>query len=610
MERFETVDNILCRYNGKTPRAVVPEGIEIVAEGAFEGNEELESVVLRKEVKEVRRGAFRNCRKLREIMMLGEDVSFGSEVFKGCVELADENGFVIYGGYLYDYIGKNEIVRISEEVNFISRSAFQYNETIRKIIFPKKETTIEPMSFQGCAGLADKDGFIIVNNVLYGYVGKEYNIAVPQGVTEISMKCFASGVVESVSVPDSVASVGAMAFMDCCEIKEITLPASVRSIGKYLFAGCKKLEKATIDAIVPALTDGMFAGCEALREIRLFRSVKVIPTDCFGGCSKLERVCSPVLALDDCKPFFKAALLGFTDMMTDRLIKDKKVIAKNLATIRRHKAKLMADAIAYYPLLSIMVENGIVTRSDALPYLNEDVSVEVRATLLSAQDDPSSDAADPFDPFGFSFNSEEDENEKKKLWAFREIPGGGLEITGYKGNDEFVTVPTLIGGKEVKGIAPDAFSPLTKKKGCNTGVLKKIRSVYINDGIEYIGERAFKGCENMFEALLPVTVTRVFEDAFARCPHLADENGLVIVYGKLYACYNQEEAVRVPSSVKAIGNFAFWDNSSLKHLTLPADLDELDENALEFRNDVSIIVPDGSPTQRLLLEEGYDFSQE
>jgi len=62
----------------------------------------------------------------------------------------------------------------------------------------------------------------------------------------------------SVTIPDSVTSIGNSAFADCCSLTSVTIPDSVMSIGYYAFEDCKKLTSVTIPDSVTSIWDKAF----------------------------------------------------------------------------------------------------------------------------------------------------------------------------------------------------------------------------------------------------------------------------------------------------------------------------------------------------------------
>ena len=84
---------------------------------------------------------------------------------------------------------------------------------------------------------------------------------------------------------------------------------------------------------------------------------------------------------------------------------------------------------------------------------------------------------------------------------------GDYEIIGFRYNDTVaidVTVPAIIEGREVTGIAADAF------KACKT-----IKSVTIPEGITYIGNYAFYDCDALAAVTMPA-----YRHRYGRIPGL------------------------------------------------------------------------------------------
>ena len=72
----------------------------------------------------------------------------------------------------------------------------------------------------------------------------------------------------SVTILNSVTSIGDYAFYGCCSLTSITIPNSVTSIGRGAFAGCS-LTSITIPNSVTSIGDYAFADCSALSSVTL-----------------------------------------------------------------------------------------------------------------------------------------------------------------------------------------------------------------------------------------------------------------------------------------------------------------------------------------------------
>ena len=186
--------------------------------------------------------------------------------FMGCEELADENGYVILQGVLYDYIGTEDCVQlvIPDGVTTIGDPyANEFTEwgafascacVLKSVTIPSSVTKISERAFEDCPDLScfsvaeDNNAYYSDGQVLYTKDGKSIVRVIPawsgkfeihSGITSLASEAFYQcNDLTSVIIPDSVTSIGNSAFMLCGSLTKVAIPDSVTSIGDKAFEYC------------------------------------------------------------------------------------------------------------------------------------------------------------------------------------------------------------------------------------------------------------------------------------------------------------------------------------------------------------------------------------
>ena len=97
----------------------------------------------------------------------------------------------------------------------------------------------------------------------------------------------------SVTIPDSVTSIGDSVFSGCTSLKSVTFPNSVAFIGFDAFGGCTSLTRIAIPNNVTEIGIGAFAYCSSLTSVTIPNSVTSIGIGAFYFCTSLTSITIP-----------------------------------------------------------------------------------------------------------------------------------------------------------------------------------------------------------------------------------------------------------------------------------------------------------------------------
>lgn len=121
-------------------------------------------------------------------------------------------------------------------------------------------------------------------------------------VTQIAEKAFYQNThIASLTLPDSVTSIGASAFDGCTALKTLNLGA-VKELGAYAFARCGALETVVLPESTNTVGDGLFFSCSSLKSVTLPRGIQKIGSFFFSYCKNLSSVnsgdCNSLQSID------------------------------------------------------------------------------------------------------------------------------------------------------------------------------------------------------------------------------------------------------------------------------------------------------------------------
>ena len=388
---------------------------------------------------------------------------------------------------------------------------------------------------------------------LYGDLTKEptenkiTNVTIPNTITEIfSSFCFCTSL-KSISIPDSVTKISS-SFNTCDSLENISLNNGLREIDDSFYF-CNKMTSVVIPDSIETLSG--FDGCSSLLNVTIPQNnIKIYGTS-FSGSPWRKN-----LATNNGYAIVNGILLAYygTSKELD--------IPGNVTEIAEGFQIVGNYGYSKYSIVSVNLPEGLKKIGDSVFY--EYTNLETVNLPKSLQYVGKN--AFQHTKWAYSIVGGYDQNDQFNYYGDYEydvIIKNGIRcarITGYKGVDEHMNIPSEIHGLKVVSIGDQAFC-------YKTGIKK----VTIPDTVIEIGEIAFMGCSNLEEINIPKTVTYIdggFADKTKWLEVKTAEDPMVIVNNILIKGNTCTGNVTIPNGVSCIANGAFY-GSTITSIVIP-----------------------------------------
>ena len=296
-------------FNGctKLTSVNIPEGVTSIGDYAFSGCSKLTSVNIPSSVKYIGYMAFYKCSGLTSITVESGNTIYDSRdncnaiietatntLMAGCNTTVIPNGVTAIDHFAFYNCSGLTSVTIPNGVTSIGNDAFYGCYNLTSVTIPNSVTRIGNMAFFGCTNLTSiaipnsvtsiggsafastgwymkqSDGVLYLDNWLLGYKGNQPTgeLVINEGTKGIADESLAyCSYLTSVTIPNSVTSIGYSAFYWCSALTSVTIGNSVTSIGEWAFSRCSALTSVTIPSSVTSIGDFAFYYCSAMTTV-------------------------------------------------------------------------------------------------------------------------------------------------------------------------------------------------------------------------------------------------------------------------------------------------------------------------------------------------------
>ena len=291
---------------------IIPEQITVIGASAFYNCTGITSLIIGNLVDSIGNSAFRGCGSLSAVAFNADSCKYmgnsssSSPVFYSCDNLSSlligNNVKSIPANAFYGCSHLTGMLIIPNSVKIIGENAFRDCNGLTSLSIGNSVKSIGNSAFGGCTGMEGTLSIpASVQSIESSAFGTRNSTIIPActGFTSIVFNadsCItgsftACSNVSSLIIGNNVKVIPQNAFKDLSHISgSLVIPNSVQTIGSVAFSGCSGLTTLTIGDAVQTIGQSAFGGCSGLTTLTIGNNVKTIGYNAFQNCTGLTSV--------------------------------------------------------------------------------------------------------------------------------------------------------------------------------------------------------------------------------------------------------------------------------------------------------------------------------
>ena len=188
------------------------------------------------------------------------------------------NPYIIKDGELksaganLELMSSDGTVTIPENVTKIGAGAFSGLAGLKTVIIPETVKEVGAYAFAYNKTLEKvimQEGTKTIGDKAFFQCYNLSEINLPNTITSIGEFSMASSKITNLNVPSSLKTIKTYAFLSLTNLVTVNIPEGVEKIESSAFSGCTKLEAITIPSTVTDIKNGAFSNCNNLIQINL-----------------------------------------------------------------------------------------------------------------------------------------------------------------------------------------------------------------------------------------------------------------------------------------------------------------------------------------------------